>query len=191
MLPRSCTNTSYVPGGSSLAGKGVLVSKESFQATFATELFLPSPSENAFAGPASVAVLPRLVASLKLTDAVKLHSDFGYEYDFETAELRPFTWRVGGSLASERTALDLGFGGSEFDAPVQWTPTVVHWGTSATNIGTALEDHTAGASVVDLLLGVKLRVAEPFVIAGGVSIPVVSPAFQPDVLGTVAVEWCL
>jgi len=176
-------------GRISLAGKGVLVSEELVQAAFLTELFLPSPSESAFAGPASVALLPRLVASLKLTDAMKLHSDLGYEYDFETAELRQFTWRVGGSLASERTVLDIGFGGSEFDAPVQWTPTVLHWGASTTNTGTALEDHTVGTSVIDVLVGLKLRLTEGFVLAGGVSVPVVSPAFQPDVLGTVAVEW--
>jgi hypothetical protein len=66
----------------------------------------------------------------------------------------------------------------------------MHWGTSPTNTGTALEDTTVGTSVVDVLLGMKLRVTDAFVIAGGVSIPVVSPAFQPDVLGTIAVEWC-
>jgi hypothetical protein len=53
----------------------------------------------------------------------------------------------------------------------------------------ALEDNTVGTSVVDLLLGMKLRVTEAFIVAAGVSIPVISPAFQPDVLGTIAVEW--
>ena len=180
-------------GRISLGVKGVVLSTEAFQAACMADLFLPSPSESAFAGVASVAVLPRLVASLKLTDALKLHSDLGYEYDFETPELRQFTWRVGGSLAFEQAALDLGLGGSEFDAPVEWTPTIVHGGQTATSpasTGPALEDNTVGTSVVDLLLGMKLRVTDAIVVAGGVSIPVVSPAFQPDVLGTIAVEWC-
>jgi hypothetical protein len=54
----------------------------------------------------------------------------------------------------------------------------------------ALDDNTAGTSVVDVLLGMKLRLTDAFVVAGGVSIPVVNPAFQPDVLGTIAGEWC-
>jgi hypothetical protein len=61
----------------SLGGKGVMLSTEAFQAACIAALFLPSPSESAFAGVATVAVLPRLVASLKLTDALKLHSDLG------------------------------------------------------------------------------------------------------------------
>ena len=180
-------------GRISLGGKGIVLSTEAFQAACMADLFLPSPSESAFAGVASVAILPRLVASLKLTDALKLHSDLGYEYDFETPELRQLTWRVGGSLAFGRAAFDLGLGGSEFDAPVEWTPTIVHGGQTATSpasTGMALEDNTAGTSVVDVLLGMKLRVTDAIVVAGGVSIPVVSPAFQPDVLGTIAVEWC-
>jgi hypothetical protein len=180
-------------GRISLGGKGIILSTEAFQAAAMADLFLPSPSEGAFAGSASVAVLPRLVGSLKLTDALKLHSDLGYEYDFETPELRQFTWRVGGSLAFERVAFDVGLGGSEYDTAVEWTPSVIHGGQTATlpaSTGVALDDNTAGTSVVDVLLGAKLRVTDAFVIAGGVSIPVVSPAFQPDVLGTVAVEWC-
>ena len=138
-------------------------------------------------------MLPRAVATLKVSDSIRVHSDAGYEYDFDNAELRRFTWRLGGSLASERTAFDLGLGGSEFDAPVEWTPAVIRGGatpSSPASTGRALEDNTAGTSVVDLLLGVKLHVTEAFVVAGGVSIPIVSPAFQPDALGTVAVEWC-
>jgi len=175
-----------------LGGNGVVLSTEAFQAACMADLFLPSPSESAFAGVASVAVLPRLVATLKLGDSISLHSDLGYEYDFDTPQLRRFTWRSGGSLAFERAAFDVGLGGSEFDAPVEWTPSVIHGGqtaTSAPSTGMALEDNTVGTSVVDLLLGMKLRVTEAFIVAGGVSVPVISPAFQPDVLGTVAVEW--
>jgi hypothetical protein len=180
-------------GRISLGGKGIALSTEAFQAAAMADLFLPSPSEGAFAGSASVAVLPRMVGSLKLTDALKLHSDLGYEYDFETPELRQFTWTVAGSLAFERAAFDVGVGGSEYDTPVEWTPSVIHGGQTATapaSTGVALEENTAGTSVVDVLLGTKLRVTDAIIVAGGVSIPVVTPAFQPDVLGTIAVEWC-
>jgi hypothetical protein len=179
-------------GRISLGGKGVVLSTETFQAACMADLFLPSPSKSAFAGVASVAVLPRLVATLKLGDSISLHSDLGYEYDFDTPQLRRFTWRSGGSLAFERAAFDVGLGGSEFDAPVEWTPSVIRGGETATSppsTGMALEDNTVGTSVVDLLLGMKLRVTEAFIVAAGVSIPVISPAFQPDVLGTIAVEW--
>lgn len=53
----------------------------------------------------------------------------------------------------------------------------------------ALEDHTVSTSVIDVLAGLKLRLTEGVVLARGVRVPVISPAFQPDVLGTVAVEW--
>lgn len=180
-------------GRISLGAKGVLLSRERLQAACMAELLLPSPSERSFAGVASAAVLPRFIATFKLTDLIKVHSDVGYEYDFDNAELRRFTWRLGGSLASERTAFDLGLGGAEFDAPVQWTPTLIRGGqtpTSPPSTGIALEDHTTGTSVVDVLLGIKLRLTGTVILAGGVSVPVVSPSFQPDVLGTIAGEWC-
>ena len=43
--------------------------------------------------------------------------------------------------------------------------------------------------MVDLLFGMKLGVSDTTIIAAGVSIPIINPAFQPDVLGTIAVEW--
>ncbi|MFI5397346.1 MAG: hypothetical protein ACHQ9S_17550 [Candidatus Binatia bacterium] len=169
-----------------LSGKGVLLARESFQIASLVECFLPSPSEAEFAGPASAAIAPRLIATLKLADAIRLHSDVGYDYDFDSAALRQFMWSIGGAVTSERAELDLGVGGSEFNAPVQWTPTHIT-GTGVT--GQALEDNTAGDLFVDVLLGLKLRLTDSTVIAGAVTIPVVNTAFQPDVLGTLAVEY--
>jgi hypothetical protein len=169
-----------------LSGKGVLLSRESFQVASIVDVFLPSPSERDFAGPASAAIAPRLIATCRLADAIRLHSDVGYDYDFDSAELRRFTWSIGGALASERAAIDLGVGGSEFAAPIRWTPNNIA-GTGLA--GQALDDTTAGDRFVEVLLGLKLRLTDSTVIAGGVTIPVVDTAFQPDVLGTVAFEY--
>jgi hypothetical protein len=42
--------------------------------------------------------------------------------------------------------------------------------------------------VVDVLLGLKLRLTDSVVVAGAVTVPVVNTDFQPDVLGTIAIE---
>ncbi|MFI5366280.1 MAG: hypothetical protein ACHQ4J_11710 [Candidatus Binatia bacterium] len=174
-----------------LGAKGVIFSGTQLQLSGAAEFFLPSPSENAFAGPASAAILPRLIATFKLTDFLQLHSDIGYQYDFDSAELRRLTWDCGGSFAAGRAAVDLGVGGSEYDAPIHWTPTVAH--SRATmdypaTTDTALESTTVATQFVEVLLGLKFRLNDVSVIAAGVSVPVINPAFQPDVLGTIAVE---
>jgi len=115
----------------------------------------------------------------------------GYEYDFDEAALRRFTWSAGGSVGFERLSADLGVGGSEYDQPILWTPSTVYGAQTATypaSTGHALESNGTGTSIVDILLGVKLRLGEGFVLAGGVTVPVVNTDFQPDVLGTVAIE---
>jgi hypothetical protein len=40
-----------------------------------------------------------------------------------------------------------------------------------------------------VLLGIKLRLSDRVVLAGGVTVPVVNTDFQPDVLGTIAAEF--
>jgi len=128
-----------------------------------------------------------------LSDRIRLHSDIGYNYDIDEASLRRFTWRMGGSVAIRQVSVDLGLGGSEYDAPIQWTPTVLHGERTATVppfTARALDDTTAGDSYVDVLLGMKLRVTETWILAGAVTIPVVREEFQPDpdVLWTLALE---
>jgi hypothetical protein len=94
-------------------------------------------------------------------------------------------------LAWERAAIDLGMGGSEYDASIHWTPSVIRSARTAefpATVGQAIESNTVGNSFVDVLLGLKLRLTETSVVAAGVSIPVVNPDFQPDVLATIALE---
>ena len=174
-------------GRISLGAKALIFAGKQLQLAFMPEFFLPSPSESAFAGPASAAILPRLIATARLTDMLGLHGDAGYDYDFDNAPLRRFTWDAGASLALAWASFDAGIGGSEYDAPIRWTPTVIHAQYPAAT-GRALEDNAVGTSVVDLLFGIKLRVIDTTIIAAGVSVPVINPAFQPDGIGSVAIE---
>lgn len=174
-------------GRITLSGKGRLWSHRDLQLAAAGDLLLPSPSEAEFAGPDSVAIYPRLVATLKVVDAIRVIGDLGYSYDVDYAELRRFAWLLGASVGNERAAFDLGFGGSEFAETLQWTPDVVR-GYPATS-GVVLDDTGTGTSLINILVGGKILVATTTVLAGGLSVPIVNPAFQPDVLGTVAVEY--
>ena len=178
-------------GRISLGGKFTALTTERIQLAMMSEIFLPSPSQAEFAGSDSVAVLPRLIGTAKLTDALRLYTDAGYEYDFDEASLRRFTWTAGGSLGFQRFSVDFGVGGSQYEEPITWTPSTVYGAATSTfpaSTGHALQDNATGTTVVNLLLGIKLRISEDMVIAGGVTVPVVNTDFQPDVLGTIALE---
>ena len=178
-------------GRVSLGAKGVALATTRLHVAAMGELFLPSPNSAEFAGPDSFAILPRVVAMGVVTDAIRAHADVGYQYDFDESSLRCFTWNAGGSWATHRLAVDLGFGGAEFETPIRWTPTRVRQGPTTDFPGfmmRALGDTETGTSFVDLLLGLKLRVAEDTVIAGAVTVPIDREKFQPDALGTLALE---
>lgn len=174
-------------GRIALGSKGLLYSYQRLQFAAAGDVLLPSKSEAEFAGPDSYAIYPRVIASLRPADAITLSTDLGYCYDFSHAELQRFAWTVGGSFGSERFSLDLGLSGSEYARSIEWTPAVVHGYPQTT--GVALDDATTGTTLVSAVLGGKVRVAEATVIAGGLSVPIVNLAFQPDVLGSLAVEY--
>ncbi|MBX3025087.1 transporter [bacterium] len=174
-------------GRIALGGKGLVYSYQRLQFAAAGDVLLPSPSQAEFAGPDSVAIYPRVIASLRPADAITLSTDLGYSYDFDHAELQRFAWTIGGSFGSERFSLDVGFAGSEYAQSIEWTPAVVHGEPRTT--GVALNDASTGTTLVSAVFGGKLRVAEATVLAGGLSVPIVNLAFQPDVLGTLAVEY--
>lgn len=181
-------------GRIALRGKGTFLSLAGLQLAGAGELFLPSPNEDDFAGPASVAIASQLIASYKLADRFRLHSDIGYSYDFDHAELRHFSWSLGGSVALSGLSADIGIGGSELDSAIEWTPRVVHGVSSNPNesrdrvTGLALQSTTTGTQMINILLGGKLKIGNGLAVVCGVTVPVVTPAFQPDVLGTLALE---
>jgi hypothetical protein len=181
-------------GRISLAAKAVLYPGEVVQVSAMPEFLLPSPSQAEFAGSDSAAVLPRLVTAFKLTDAVKLYVDAGYEYDFDYDELRRFVWNSGPSLAVGRATFDAGVGGSKFNQGVQWTPSTAPFTAAGAPAGTtsgtiqALGDTRLGSNFIDALGGVKFRLNDRSVISGAVNVPLNNEGFRAAALGTVAVE---
>jgi hypothetical protein len=97
----------------------------------------------------------------------------------------------------ERFSVDLGFGGSEFDEQIEWTPKTVTGARQLNDdgsvrvpliIGTRQQSAGIGASFVDLLAGAKFRVLEKTVLSGSLSVPLNNDGLRPDAVGTVAVE---
>ncbi len=122
-------------GRISVGVKGVLYADKIVQLAAAPEFYCPSPNQADFAGSDSAAILPRLVAGFRLADAVRLHVDAGYDYDFDKDELRRFVWNLGPSLALGRATLDTGVGGSKFNTGIKWTPTTAPFVDSSGNPG--------------------------------------------------------
>ena len=109
-------------GRISLGARGVLWASKWGELSFAPEFFFPSPSEEEYSGSDSPAILPRVIGQIKAVEWLRFHTDVGYDWDFEVAELRRFVWNVGASIPTRRFNVDFGVGGSEFDVPIRWTP---------------------------------------------------------------------
>lgn len=164
-----------------------------FQLAFAPELLFPSPHEDQFAGSASVAVLPRAIASAPLGEIARVLADVGYEYDFDVSELRRFVWDIGLSIGGSRYAFDLGFGGSQYAEGIEWTPqqaTFVDFDGNTQTI-TALGDNRLGTTLVSFLGGIKVRLTDALVVSGTVSVPVTGTGFEPAAMGTLGLEYYL
>jgi hypothetical protein len=178
-------------GRVALGLKGRLLNTDRIRLGAMAELFLPSPSEDDFAGSASTAVLPRLIGSAKMHERLWGYADVGYDYDFETAELRRFAWTAGVSVPFERVSIDVGAGGSEYDVPIRWTPTVAHGAATAVFPATTLTvrgDNQLDDALVDVLVGARIRPAERLLIGGGVTISAVGNELRPDALFTLGAE---
>jgi len=101
-------------------------------------------------------------------------------------QLRRFVWRAGIWFPLESATFDLGMSGSEYAAPIQWTPKQV---TSGTQTITVLGRNEVGTTAVDFLAGVKVRLgSSPFPLSGAVTVPVAGASVQPIVAGMVAFE---
>jgi hypothetical protein len=177
-------------GRVSLGAVGKVISWERIDAAFSTEFFLASPNEDEFAGSDSYAVLPRGIVSLRPARGSSIYLDAGYAYDFSEDELRRFTWSVGAAIFFESSTLDFGLGGSKFDAPIHWTPTV----TSVESPGSpsftfvAQEENSLGTSLVDFRGGGKVFLADWLVVSGSVSLPLNDEGFRPDAVGALGAE---
>jgi hypothetical protein len=192
-------------GRISIGGKGLLYADKLLQVALAPEFFFPSPNEDEFAGSDSAAILPRVIAALRLTEPLSMHLDVGYDYDFDSDELRRFVWNTGVSLAIARATFDVGIGGSKFNQGIQWTPyqapfvsgfsrsmfpleCVPNSADCLPGTITALGDTRLGSNFIDALGGIKVRVAGKTVLSGTVNVPLNNEGFRAAAVGTVAVE---
>lgn len=178
-------------GRVSTALKWLLWGNDRVQFAAETELYLPSPSEDEFAGSETFAITPRLIAQAVVLTPLRLHLDTGYDGDFEKAELRRFYWNAGASFATGAVSVDFGIGGSEFDSPIAWTPqtaTSVETPEFPATFLTALEDNSVGTTFIDVLGGIKVRVSDGLLLSGGVSVPVNDEGFRPDAMFSLGLE---
>jgi hypothetical protein len=185
------TGTNVGLGRIGLGAKISLLKMSITELAFSPEFLLPSPNEEEYAGSASAAILPRLVGSIALADWARLHLDLGYEWDFDSSELRRFVWTAGMSFPlGSRFDFDAGFSGSEYQEGIAWTPRHATYGSGALGAPmTALEDNELGTTFVDLVLGLKLALTDRIVLGGVVSVPIDSNEARPDVAGTLALEF--
>ncbi|MBY0274766.1 hypothetical protein K2Z84_05470 [Candidatus Binatia bacterium] len=184
--------TSWGLGRVSLGGKAQFLHSDYVDAAFSMEIFLPSPSEDQYAGTNSAAFLPRLITAINLFEGAKAHIDAGYDFDTDFAELRRFVWNTGVSYAIPGVTFDTGVGGSKFNRGIEWTPSsFVQPPGSEVNVPlgfTALGDNTLGTNYVDFLFGVKGQILDDMVISGAVNVPINDQGIRPEAVGTVAVE---
>lgn len=189
--------TSAGVGRISLGLKGLIYGggKDSmFDLAGSAEIFMPSPSQNNYAGSNTGSLLPRLIGQARLHPNFRLHTDIGYDIDFSESTLRRFVWDLGASVPIQRFDVDFGFGGSVYNSAINWTPpTATGTFSSAVTSGqtialTALGDTSLGTNYVDFLFGVKYRLLEQTVISGAVNVPINDQGFRPAAAGTVAVE---
>jgi hypothetical protein len=163
------------------------------QVGFAPSFFFPSPSEDQLAGSDSAAILPRALAVVSLTDSLRLHLDVGYDFDFDTDELRRLVWNGGLSFATSQFAFDAGVGGSEYNAGIEWTPDSATFVDpfGRTNRISVVGENKLGTTFVDFLAGIKLKLSERIVASGSVVVPVNDEGFRPDAIGSLALEFAL
>jgi hypothetical protein len=169
---------------------GKILSTSVVDAAISAEAFFASPNEHEFAGSDSYAILPRGILSIRPSVGSCVYFDAGYAYDFSEEELSRFTWSLGSAIFFEDATLDFGFGGSLFQAPIRWTPTVARSEAPGSRpiIYTAVEENTLGTAFVDFRMGLKIFLTDWFVLSGSTSLPMNDEGFRPDALGTIAAE---
>lgn len=191
------SGTSAGLGRAGLGVKWVLLTSRLVDVAFVPDLLLPSPSEDAYAGSDTFAVVPRMVAMGPGEGRYKLHLEAGYDYDFDVAELRRFEWRAGASAAFKSVTIDAGVAGATYAAETKWTS---QSGTIPLMPGnpqlTANVDYRAlgnansgGGTTVDFLAGTRIEVVDGAMITGSVSVALDDSGLRADAVGTLAFEY--
>jgi hypothetical protein len=180
-------------GRINLGTKALVYSRDLFRLATACDFYFPSPNQKEFAGSDSAAILPRLIAAVRVQDWMRLLLDTGYDYDFSVSELRRFVWNIGVSFPLAVGTFDLGVGGSKYDTPIHWTPTraraSVLPGEPSDISVTAVGDNRLGTNYVSFLAGAKVRLSDTIIVSGAINVPVTDTGLQPTVGGTIAAEF--
>lgn len=180
-------------GRITLGAKALVYSTHPLALAAACDFYFPSPNQAEFAGSDSASILPRVIGAARLADWARLHLDVGYDYDFDVDQLRRFVWDVGLSFPFPFGTLDVGVGGSKYDAPIDWTPSQTRAsiipGEPTDITVTAIGDNQTGTNYVDFLAGGKVALSDALILSGGVNVPVTDEGLQPVVGGTIALEF--
>ena len=187
------SGTSAGVGRISVGGKVKLGEWDVFHAAFAPRFYFPSPSSDDFAGSDTAALAARILTSTRAADWCRVLANLGYEYDFETAELRRFIWDVGASLSADALTADLGVSGSLYDEGIEWTPSVAT-ATPTDSSGETIHfqvdgDNRLGTNYIDFVFGLKYRVVGALLLLGQVQVPITSDGVRPNVAGTIGAEY--
>jgi hypothetical protein len=185
--------TSVGLGQIGLSTKYALLRYEGFELSPALELLMPSPSEDEFAGPEELSVVPRILTSFQFLSELTGYADLGYNYTVDLQELSGFIWNAGLSATPDpRFVFDVGVGGTYYAEGIEWTPgAFVQPPGAIVDVPLTLQavgDNTLGQNYVDFLFGLKLQVTESSVLNGAVRVPVNDEGFRPFVAGTLAYE---
>jgi hypothetical protein len=175
-------------GRTSVALKAAFLRQDRAQLAAQLGVYLPSPSENELAGTASTSLFPRVLGSIQAADALRFYGDVGYDYDFDISELRRFVWNVGGSWATTALSVDLGIGGSLYQEGIDL---FLDGGRLATELGdlsiTGIDDDfKLQTNLIDVVVGVKIRIVDNAFLSGVATIPVVDVDFRPEAIGTIS-----
>jgi hypothetical protein len=128
--------------------------------------------------------------------------DAGYEYDFGRDELSRFTWTTGASFwwepdfrsrhAPRALSIDAGFSGSLYPTAIQWTPDTFtgSFADGTTYVASAPRALTEiETNYATFIAGGKFIVHGGLVLSAALAIPITTGGFQPNILGTLALEY--
>lgn len=159
------------------------------------ELWMPSPSQDEFAGVDSAGFAVRLLSAVRVADELRLLTAAGYLYDGEFASLRGLNWSTGLAYSQRWGTIDAGLGGSLYQEGIRWTPEGiesfddVEQGTSRQEYELAAgQSNELDRNFIDLRIGAKFPIGSAVALSAGAIIPIVGDDFRPDAIGSLGLE---
>jgi hypothetical protein len=187
------TGTGVGLGRTSLSAKIASPRWNDFRFALAPEILLPSPSEDEYAGPDSLALGMHLLGVYEPSPHIRLLADLGYEWDTESTSLTRFAWAGGVSFPTEVATVDLGVSGSRYQNGVRWGVPSYEVNSvqgAFRSAGTLLEGEsiTLDSVFVNFAFGIKVPLSDRFALSGSALVPVDDASFRPDAFGTLGFE---